>query len=221
MSQPAETASELTAQRTASADACSPVGFSETFMNPSQSATALTPHQFDEEAFAHLATHADTAKTAFQHNAIDRALDRLLLHPGRKTKGRRLAHRLERDARKHLRVNRRREFLSDSLDREDRHLPPSGLQVSDIAWAVATVEAGLRQLSQRDREVLAVKAGVASTVVGVQRRQLRNLVTAARQRLRQTPDAMLACEIIMDGLRRWRFAVIEFVAPLTVCLGSN
>src|SRR4051812_31205901 len=99
-------------------------------MTNSQSATALTPQPFDEEAFEDLAALADEAETAFDLNAIDRGFERLIERPARKTAGKTLAGRLVRDAKKFLRANRRREILSDGIKANDSHSePPTDMEL--------------------------------------------------------------------------------------------
>jgi hypothetical protein len=189
-------------------------------MANSASATALTPHPFDEEAFQELAALAAMADTAFDLNAIDRGLGRLIEQPNRASTGKTLAGRLARDARKFLKANRRREVLSDYIEADYPHAdPPTDMELADIRWAVGIICEGLMSLAPRDRLVLAAKvnAGGADDLA-VKPRQFRNLVTAARARLWQQPGIEMACMVIMDGIDRWRFETIEQMAPLTACV---
>src|SRR5262249_47616604 len=128
-------------------------------MADSPSATALTPHPFDEEAFKEFAALADEADMAFDLNAIDRGFDRLIEQPKRATSGKTLAGRLARDGRKYLKAKRRREVLSDCIEADDPHAEaPTDLELADIRWAVGVIRNGLMGLAPRDRQVLATKA---------------------------------------------------------------
>jgi hypothetical protein len=189
-------------------------------MTNSQSATALTPHAFDEEAFEELAALADEAEYGFDLNAIDRGFERLIEQPTRKTAGKTLAGRLVRDAKKFLRSNRRREILSDGIETNDcRFAPPTDMELEDIRLAVAVVRDGLMSLDPRDRLVLWTKATAGDPeALDVKPRQFRNLVTMARARLWQQSGIEMACMVIMDGLDRWRFETIELMASLAAWL---
>src|ERR1700739_3999800 len=125
-------------------------------MTNSPSATALTPHPFDLEAFGELAALADSAGEAFDLNAIDRGFERLIARPTRKKAGKTLAGRLVRDARKYLKTKRRLGVLSDSIEADDsRSVPPSNMEQDEIRWAVGIIHDGLMNLDPRDRLALA------------------------------------------------------------------
>lgn len=188
-------------------------------MTHSPGAAAPTPHPFDQEAFEELAALADEAECAFDLNAIDRGFERLIERPTRKTAGKKLAGRLVRDGKKFLKVNRRREILSDGIEANDsRSDPPTAMELDDIRLAVAAVHDGLMSLDPRDRVVLWTKATAGDPEgLEVKPRQFRNLVTAARARLWQQSGIEMACLVIMDGLDRWRFETIELMGPLAAC----
>ncbi len=192
-------------------------------MTNSPGATALTPHPFDREAFEELAALADEAGKAFDLNAIDRGLERLIKQPNRATTGKTLAGRLVRDARKFRKANRRREVLSDSIEVDDsRSEPPTDVELDDIQWAVAAIRDGLMSLDPRDRLALATKANTGfADELAVKPRQFRNLVVAARAHLWQQPGIELACMVIMDGINRWRFETIELMFPLVGCMAVS
>lgn len=191
-------------------------------MTPSPGATAPTPRTYDREAFNELAAQADRANSAFELNAIDRGLDRLLKRPNRATAGKTLANRLTRDARKFLRTNRKSEILTDDAERNDPGFdPPTATELADISFAVGVIRTGLRNLGPRHLLVLATKAsGGNASALTVKERQYRNLVTAARERLWDEPGVAAACELVMEALGRWRFETVELLAPLTAGLYS-
>lgn len=191
-------------------------------MTASAGALAPKPHPYDLEAFNELAAKADQVRSAFDQNAIDRGLDRLLKNPNRATSGKTLANRLTRDARKYLRSNRRAEVLSDEIEQDDhRSDPPTAVELDDIRYAVAVIRTGLRNIGPRGLMVLATKAaGGTADTLSVQARQYRNLVSLARERLWAEPGVAAACALVMEALGRWRFETIELLAPLSAALYS-
>jgi hypothetical protein len=138
---------------------------------------------------------ADRAAVAFDLDAVDR--------PQRATRGKLLAMRLIRDARKYLYAARRREILSNRIEKPNRHSPPpTTTELDDIRHAVAVIRSGLSNLGSRDRLALMTKvAGFAAGTLLVKGRQQRNLVAAARERLWLQPGVALACEVVMEGQR--------------------
>jgi hypothetical protein len=188
----------------------------------SPGASAPTPRTYDKQAFNELAAQADRANSAFELNAIDRGLDRLIEHPNRSTSGTTLANRLTRDARKYLRTSRRAEILSDGIEQNDHRFdPPTPEELADIRFAVGVIRIGLSSLGPRHLLVLMTKAtGGPSDALGVKARQYRNLVTDTRERLWAEPGVAAACELVVEALGRWRFETIELLAPLTAGLYS-
>jgi hypothetical protein len=191
-----------------------------TFMTVSAGAIAPTLRTYDHEAFDDLADQADSASSAFELDAIDRGLDRLVAHPNRKTSGKLLARRLVGDAKKHLRATRGSEYLSDDIQKQDDTFdPPTESDLNEVRRAVDVIRIALFKLRNRDLLILATRAaGGAADAFAVKARQFRNLVTAARERLWAMPGIAHACEVVMEALGRWRFETIELLAPLSVAL---
>jgi hypothetical protein len=185
-------------------------------MLASKSATAHTPHPFDQTAFQELADSADKAKTAFELNAIDRGFDRLIDRPHRAKSGATLAARLTRDARKHFSVNRRHEVLSDGIEAQDpRSVPPTNLELFEIRSAVGTILKALKMLSARERMAISMKSGgLLAPGLAVKPRQLRNIMAAIRTRLWHQPDVEDAYRVVLGGLERWRWETISQLWPL-------
>jgi hypothetical protein len=189
----------------------------DTFMTTASGALAPTPRAYDQEAFDELAAQADRADAAFALDAIDRGLERLVDHPNRATSGKRLARRLVRDAKKHLRTNRRGEILTDTINKADSNFnSPTATEFDDVRRAVLVIRAGLLGLGSRDLLVLMTKAnGGTAEPLTVKARQYRNLVATARERLWLQPGVALACELVMDALGRWRYETLELMTPLS------
>ena len=186
----------------------------------SECAIAHAPHPFDQETFARLAEIADVAKTAFEMNVIDRSFERLIVRPNRATTGKTLAVRLMRDARKFLKVNRRREFLCDDIKTNDfRPGQPTNLELEEIRLAVAVIRDGLMDLKPRERQALSTKATDRPFhALAVKPRQFRNIVAAARGSLLQQPRIVKAYQILKEGLGKWKFETIELMKPITTLM---
>jgi hypothetical protein len=84
-------------------------------MTQAPGALAHAPDHFDWEAYAHLQQRSQAALSWFQLAAAERALERLLECPHRASHGKKLALRLERDARKYLRQRRTVELLLEDV----------------------------------------------------------------------------------------------------------
>lgn len=182
------------------------------------------PLRCDEEAFGELARFACRSESAFDQNAIDRALDRLVANPTRKASGKLLASRLFRDAQKHLKRKHRREFLDDDeLETENRSVdPPTPLDLVELGEAVTVIRNGLLKLTPRDRQVLLAKTlNDPPETVGVGKRRFRTLLSDARSRLSEVETIDDARLVVMRALDKWRWETIDLLEPLAACLAGN
>jgi hypothetical protein len=193
-------------------------------MPQSPGAIALTLPQpanpLDEEAFEQLARYAEHEDSALKLDAIDRAFERLIAVPERKTSGKLLAARLIRDGQKFLKDSRCGEILSDDIEAENRSVdPPTPFELYEIREAVFMVRRGLMRLTIRERLVFLTRtlSGPADAV-GVRDRQFRSLLSKARKNLWLQHGVEEACAVIMDGLDRWRFETVDLLGPLSECL---
>ena len=199
-------------------------------MTNSQGAIAPPRQHFDEEAYGELYSRANKTSKSFDLEVFDRALWRLTERPDRAKSGNRLADRLERDGKKHLRHTRRTEILSDSVEQTDLETleknnpnldPPNDVQLDEIREAVAVIRQGLRKLNTRQFLVLMTKAaGGNGTSLSVRGRQFRNLVADARELLWLQPGVENAYLVVVTALGKWRYETVELLAPLTASMAS-
>lgn len=187
-------------------------------MTPSLGDRAHT-RPFDIEAYQELSDRANRAREAFELDAIDRSLDRLLARPARKKSGKVLAGQLLRDARKHLRNTRREELATGGEHYDTRSARPTDGELDDLRLAVDALTTAVRRLTVRQTLALSVfAAGGSPTSLNVQVRQFRNIVTAAHRLLWRSSGVSLAFGLLMDGLDRWRFDSVRLLAPLTAAV---
>lgn len=182
-----------------------------------------SPLRCDEEAFGELARFSGKLKTAFDQNAVDRAIDRLITEPDRNTSGKLLAHRLLRDAQKFLKRKFKREFLDDEIEAENRSIDrPTPLDLFEISEALETIRTGLMNLTVRERQVFMTRTMSAPPeAVGVGKRRFSTLLSDARIRLSRQQEIDEARLVVMRALDMWRWETIALLKPLTVYLASN
>ena len=179
------------------------------------SAPAIPLH-FDEAAYCELARFSSSLSSAFNQNAIDRGLDRLIANPHRQTSGKLLAKRLLRDGQKHLRQNLKHEFLDEEIETENRSIdPPTALDLFEIEQAVETIHICLLSLTTREREVLSARAANSPPdALGIGERWFRTLLLKAQNRLSQQLDIDDARAVVMNGINKWRWETISLLTPL-------
>lgn len=171
---------------------------------------------FDEIAHSELARFSSGLNSAFNQNAIDRGLDRLIANPRRNTSGKLLAKRLLRDGQKHLRQTLNREFLDDKIETENRSFDlPTELDLLEIEQAVEIIRTCLMSLTGRERQVLNAKVQSSlPETLGVGERWFRTLLLNARNRLSQQLAVEDARVVVMNGISKWRWETIDLLKPL-------
>jgi hypothetical protein len=180
----------------------------------------VPPLHFDEVAHSELARFSSSLSSAYNQNAIDRGLDRLIANPHRQTSGKLLAQRLFRDGQKHLRQNLKREFLDDEIETENRSFdPPTKVELAEIQHAVQAICNCLMSLTNRERDVFKARASSTSIVeLGIGDRWFRTLLKRAQDKLSLRHDIVDARNVIMNGIHKWRWETIGLLKPLTDCL---